>query len=67
MHMKRFMNFIGLGVDAEGRFLHDIRRANTRADFFAICESFLDHDRPTPLEPFQLALKESDLLAGVHR
>jgi tRNA-dihydrouridine synthase len=66
MHMKRFMNFLGLGVDAEGRFLHAIRRAATKADFFAICESFLDHDELTPLEPFKLALKESDLLAGEH-
>jgi len=66
MHMKRFMNFIGLGVDAEGRFLHEIRRAKTKAEFFMICESFLDHDQPTPLEPFKLELKETDLLAGVH-
>lgn len=66
MHMKRFMNFLGLGVDAEGRFLHAIRRAATKADFFAICESFLDHDELTPLEPFKLTLKESDLLAGEH-
>jgi len=66
MHMKRFMNFLGLGVDAEGKFLHDIRRVTTKAEFFAICESFLDHDQPTPLEPFKLALKESDLLAGEH-
>jgi tRNA-dihydrouridine synthase B len=66
MHMKRFMNFLGLGVDAEGRFLHEIRRAKTKAEFFTICESFLDHDRPTPLEPFKLELKESDLLAGEH-
>jgi tRNA-dihydrouridine synthase B len=66
MHMKRFMNFLGLGVDAEGKFLHDIRRASTKAEFFGICESFLDHDAPTRLEPFKLALKESDLLAGEH-
>ena len=67
MHMKRFMNFLGLGVDAEGKFLHEIRRATTRAEFFGICETFLDHDRPTPLEPFKLELKETDLLAGEHR
>jgi len=67
MHMKRFMNFLGLGVDAEGKFLHEIRRARTQAEFFGICEAFLDHDRPTPLEPFKLELKETDLLAGEHR
>ena len=66
MHMKRFMNYLGLGVDAEGKFLHAIRRVKTKSEFFATCESFLDHDQPTPLEPFRLALKECDLLAGVH-
>jgi tRNA-dihydrouridine synthase len=67
MHMKRFMNFIGLGVDAEGEFLHAIRRVRTEVEFFAVCEAFLNHDRLVPLEPFSLALKESDLLAGEHR
>lgn len=67
MHMKRFMNFLGLGVDAEGKFLHEIRRAKTKAEFFGICETFLDHDQPAPLEPFRLELKETDLLAGEHR
>ncbi|HEV7401760.1 MAG TPA: tRNA-dihydrouridine synthase family protein [Chthoniobacteraceae bacterium] len=50
--MKRYMNFLGLGVDATGRFLHEIRRVTTRADFFRLCEEFLDHDEPMPLEPF---------------
>jgi tRNA-dihydrouridine synthase len=66
MHMKRFMNFLGLGVDAEGRFLHAIRRVATRADFFRVCAEFLEHDEPMPLEPFRLALKPADLLAGAH-
>ena len=47
--MKKFMNFIGEGV--EGSFLHDIRRAATTADFFRVCENFLNHDRPLTLEP----------------
>ena len=47
--MKKFMNFIGEGV--EGNFLHDIRRVATTADFFRICENSLDHDRPLTLEP----------------
>lgn len=66
MHMKRFMNFLGLGVDAEGRFLHAIRRVATRADFFRVCAEFLGHDEPMPLEPFRLELKPGDLLAGAH-
>ena len=64
--MKKYLNFVGLGVDAEGKFLHQIRRISTRAEFLSVCEEFLDHDRPMPLEPFQLALKETDLLAGEH-
>ncbi len=50
--MKKYMNFLGAGVDAAGQFLHQIRRAQTEADFFRVCEAFLDHDTPMPLEPF---------------
>ncbi len=64
--MKKYANFIGLGVEPTGQFLHQIRRAATEADFFRICEEFLDHDRPTPLEPFNLELKETDVMAGAH-
>lgn len=65
--MKKYMNYLGLGVDAEGQFLHRIRRATTRAEFFSICREFLNHDQPMPLEPFALQLKAGDLLAGEHR
>ena len=64
--MKRYMNFLGLGVEPEGQFLHDIRRVNAAAEFFRVCETFLDHDEPMPLEPFPLALKSTDVLAGAH-
>ncbi len=64
--MKKYLNFVGLGVDAEGRFLHQIRRVDAREEFFRVCEEFMGHDRPMPLEPFQLALKETDVLAGEH-
>lgn len=64
--MKKYLNYLGLAVDAEGQFLHQIRRVATREEFFRICKEFLDHDQPMSLEPFQLALKETDLLAGEH-
>jgi tRNA-dihydrouridine synthase B len=64
--MKRYMNFLGLGVEPEGRFLHDIRRVDARADFFRVCETFLDHDEPLTLEPFAMPLKATDVLAGEH-
>ncbi len=51
-NMKKYMNFIGLGVEPTGEFLHGVRRATTRAEFFALCREFLDHDEPMPLEPF---------------
>jgi len=50
--MKKFMNFIGEGI--EEKFLHDIRRAETTAKFFSICEEFLDHEESMRLEPVQL-------------
>jgi tRNA-dihydrouridine synthase B len=61
--MKKYMNYFGVGVDAEGQFLHRIRRVTTQAEFFRVCDDFLNHDRPMPLEPFPLKLKETDLMA----
>lgn len=63
-HMKKYLNFIGLGVEPTGDFLHRIRRTTTRADLFAHCREFLDHDEPMPLEPFALPLKPTDVMAG---
>ena len=50
--MKKYLNYIAAGSEPTGNFLHDIRRVNTRAEFFRVCEEFLDHDQPMPLEPF---------------
>ena len=50
--MKKYLNFIGAGVEPTGQFLHQIRRVSTKVDFFRVCEEFLDHDRPMLLEPF---------------
>ncbi len=50
--MKKFMNFIGEGVGE--KFLHEIRRVTMAADFFRVCEHFLNHDRPMTLEPLAL-------------
>jgi tRNA-dihydrouridine synthase B len=49
--LKKFMNFIGEGVEPPAPFLHEIRRVETRADFFRICETYLNHNRPMRLEP----------------
>ncbi len=64
--MKKYMNYLGLGAEPTGQFLHQIRRVTTKADFFRVCNEFLHHDQPMPLEPFKLDLKAADLLAGEH-
>ena len=65
--LKKYMNYLGVGVEPTGSFLHQIRRAESKSDFFTICERFLAHEEPMPLEPFVLGLKETDLMAGEQR
>jgi tRNA-dihydrouridine synthase B len=64
--LKKFTNYIGIGIDPDGAFLHRIRRVTKMEDFFAVCREFLDHDRAMPLEPFPLDLHERDVMAGEH-
>jgi len=47
--MKKYLNFIALGAETTGKFLHDIRRVATRADFMAVCTEHLDHAEPLEL------------------
>jgi tRNA-dihydrouridine synthase B len=61
--MKKYMNFIGLGLEPAEPFLFQIRRVETKADFFRVCEEFLNHGRPLPLEPFSAGTKEADLVS----
>jgi tRNA-dihydrouridine synthase B len=51
--LKKFMNFIGEGVPPAEQFLFEIRRVTTKHDFFRICESHLDHNRPLSLDPVE--------------
>ncbi len=51
--MKKYLNHIGAGVEPSGAFLHQMRRVETKADLFRVCEAFLGHDRPLALEPFK--------------
>jgi tRNA-dihydrouridine synthase B len=42
--MKKYLNFVGQGVDAEGTFLHAMRRTESEAELFAVCDRhLLDH------------------------
>ncbi len=61
--MKKYLNFIGLGVEPTGAFLHAIRRADSRAEFFRLCRAYLSHDDPMPLTPFPVPLGPGDVLA----
>ncbi len=52
--MKKYLNFVGQGVDPEGAFLHAMRRAETEAELFAICDRHLlaEPERAFAPEPF---------------
>lgn len=65
--IKKYLNYIGLGVEPTGRFLDVARRATTRDELFRLFAEHLDHDGPMPLEPLAIPLGKADLLAGEHR
>lgn len=52
--MKKYLNFVGQSVDAEGRFLHDMRRAMTEVELFAVCDRHLltEPTKPFATEPY---------------
>ncbi|MSU48337.1 MAG: tRNA-dihydrouridine synthase family protein [Opitutus sp.] len=52
--MKKYLNFVGQGVDPTGAFLHDMRRAETEAELFTICDRHLlaDPTREFAPEPY---------------
>jgi tRNA-dihydrouridine synthase B len=39
--MKKYLNFVGQGVDPRGDFLRDMRRAESEASLFGICDRHL--------------------------
>ena len=49
--MKKFMNFIGEALGE--KFLHDIRRVENTANFWDVCNAFLDHAEPMTLVPVE--------------
>ena len=60
--LKKYLNYIGAGLDAAGAFLHLIRRATSEREMFAVCEGFLDHTEPLLLEPLAPATKAEEPL-----
>ena len=53
--MKKYLNFIGQGVDPAGLFVHDMRRAQTEEDLFEICDRHLLTEGALPFadEPYE--------------
>jgi len=39
--MKKLLNFVGLGVDAKGGFLREMRLTKTGAELFAVCDKYM--------------------------
>lgn len=51
-HLKKFLNFVGLSVDSDGQFLHEMRRAKSKSELDEICDRHLiDGGRATELYP----------------
>jgi tRNA-dihydrouridine synthase B len=53
-YLKKYLNFIGQGVDPEGKFLFEMRRARIEAELFGICDRYLlsEPERPFAIEPY---------------
>ena len=53
-HLKMYLNYIGQGVDPDGLFLRDMRKAQTEIELFGICDrDLMTHpDRPFSSEPY---------------
>ncbi len=39
--MKKYLNFVGQSVDSTGAFLHEMRRTETKAELFGVCDRHL--------------------------
>ena len=52
--MKKYLNFVGQSVDADGAFLHAMRRTETERDLFSVCDQHLltDPARAFAPEPY---------------
>ena len=53
-YLKKYLNFIGQGVDGEGKFLFEMRRAQTEVELFGTCDRYLlsNPNRPFAVEPY---------------
>ena len=51
--LKKYLNFIGLGIDPQGHFLHAIRQSRSEQHFFDTCRGFLNHFQGGIAAPIQ--------------
>ncbi len=42
--MKKYLNFVGQGVDPEGKFLYEMRRTKSKQQLFDICDRHMPED-----------------------
>lgn len=63
--MKKYMNFIGEGVAPE--FLHRIRRATTREEFFDCCREFWSTTKSCPYNRLPCRLTALGLVGLINR
>ncbi len=52
--MKKYLNFVGQSVDPAGAFLHDMRRTESEAQLFEVCDRHLlaNPEHPFSSEPY---------------
>ncbi|NUN65370.1 tRNA-dihydrouridine synthase family protein [Pseudanabaena biceps] len=52
--LKKFLNFIGTGIDAEGQFLAEMRLVQSKQALFELCDRHLltNPDLPFAIEPY---------------
>ena len=52
--MKKYLNFVGQSVDADGSFLHDMRRCSSEHELFSVCDRHLlrEPEREFSPEPY---------------
>ncbi len=53
--LKKFLNFIGTGIDSEGKFLVGMRLVQSKDALFDLCDRYLltEGDRPFAIEPYE--------------
>jgi tRNA-dihydrouridine synthase len=53
--LKKFLNFIGTGIDAEGEFLVGMRLVQSKQELFNLCDRHLlsNPDHPFAIEPYE--------------